>query len=158
MSGSINLFQFVCKTLQFQMLRQQQQQQQHLTSRATENDNAQRCLACLPARGNNFALLYRLLVIPRRTREDSRRHIAEHVYLQTVKQEGQQARGGTQSTLLTGRQADRNQSSSSTNWILIVGELSGDISHTIASRRTIRAISLQKLRRLARDCHKSKRH
>lgn len=105
MSGSINLFQFVCKTLQFQMLRQQQQQQQHLTSRATENDNAQRCLACLPARGNNFALLYRLLVIPRRTREESRRHIAEHVYLQTVKQEGQQARGGTQAGRRTGTRA-----------------------------------------------------
>lgn len=175
MSGSINSFQFVCKTLHFQMLRQlQQQQKPPLTSRATAMTMPEDVCPCLCPPGATSFLFFNVVVL--RLAKDSRE--LEATYCRTCLFTARKARRttssrGTRSTLTrqAGRQADRNQSSSSGNWILIVGSClscsSGDASPSpppltdssrIASRRTIRAISLQKLRRLARDCHKSKRH
>lgn len=131
---------------------------------------------CLCPPGATSFLFFNVVVL--RLAKDSRE--LEATYCRTCLFTARKARRttssrGTRSTLTrqAGRQADRNQSSSSGsgNWILIVGSClscsSGDAFLSpsplsdlsrIASRRTIRAISLQKLRRLARDCHKSKRH
>lgn len=176
MSGSINSFQFVCKTLHFQMLRQlQQQQKPPLTSRATVMTMPEDVCPCLCPPGATSFLFFNVVVL--RLAKDSRE--LEATYCRTCLFTARKARRttssrGTRSTLTwqAGRRTGTRAAAVATgNWILIVGSClsfsSGDASPSpppladlsrIASRRTIRAISLQKLRRLARDCHKSKRH
>lgn len=138
MSGSIKLFQFVCKTLHFQMLRQlQQQQKPPLTSRATAMTMPEDVCPCLCPPGATSFLFFNVVVL--RLAKDSRE--LEATYCRTCLFTARKARRttssrGTRSTLTkqAGRQADRNQSSSSGsgNWILIVGSClffsSGDAS------------------------------
>lgn len=180
MSGSINSFQFVCKTLHFQMLRQLQQQQQPeqqppLTSRATAMTMPEDVCPCLCPPGATSFLFFNVVVL--RLAKDSRE--LEATYCRTCLFTARKARRttssrGTRSTLTRqpGRQAGGPEPEQQ-QWqldshcrelslLLVWRRLSfasplPDLSR-IASRRTIRAISLQKLRRLARDCHKSKRH
>lgn len=174
MSGSINSFQFVCKTLHFQMLRQLQQQQPEqqppLTSRATAMTMPEDVRPCLCPPGATSFLFFTVVVL--RLAKDSRE--LEATYCRTCLFTARKARRttssrGTRSTLT--RQAGRRTGTRAAAVAMATGfSLSGVVSLSrletpllpdlsrIASRRTIRAISLQKLRRLARDCHKSKRH
>lgn len=148
MSGSINSFQFVCKTLHFQMLRQLQQQQQPeqqppLTSRATAMTMPEDVCPCLCPPGATSFLFFNVVVL--RLAKDSRE--LEATYCRTCLFTARKARRttssrGTRSTLTrqASRQADRNQSSSNGNWILIVGSClscsSGDISSPPSSSPT----------------------
>lgn len=112
MSGSINSFQFVCKTLHFQMLRQLQQQQQaeqqpSLTSRATAMTMpADVCPYLCPSGATSF-LFFNVDVL--RLAKDSRE--LEATYCRTCLFTARKARRttssrGTRSTL-TRRQAGR---------------------------------------------------
>lgn len=146
MSGTINLFQFVCKTLHFQMLRQLQQQQQQpeqqssLTSRATAMTMPEDVCPCLcPPGATSFRFFNVVVFVVLRLAKDSRE--LEATYCRTCLFTARKARRTTSSrdtrstlTRQAGRQAYRNQSSSSGsgNWILIVGSClsfsSGDAS------------------------------
>lgn len=111
MSGSINSFQFVCKTLHFQMLRQLQQQQQPeqqppLTSRATAMTMPEDVCPCLCPPGATSFLFFNVVVL--RLAKDSRE--LEATYCRTCLFTARKARRttssrGTRSTLT--RQAGR---------------------------------------------------
>lgn len=132
MSGSINSFQFVCKTLHFQMLRQLQQQQQPeqqppLTSRATAMTMPKDVCPCLCPPGATSFLFFNVDVL--RLAKDSRE--LEATYCRTCLFTARKARRttssrGTRSTLT--RQAGRRTGTRAAaaavatgNWILIVG-------------------------------------
>lgn len=108
MSGSINSFQFVCKTLHFQMLRQlQQQQKPPLTSRATAMTMPEDVCPCLCPPGATSFLFFNAVVL--RLAKDSRE--LEATYCRTCLFTARKARRttssrGTRSTL-TSRQAGR---------------------------------------------------
>lgn len=107
MSGSINSFQFVCKTLHFQMLRQlQQQQNPPLTSRATAMTMPEDVCPCLCPPGATSFLFFNVVVL--RLAKDSRE--LEATYCRTCLFTARKARRttssrGTRSTLT--RQAGR---------------------------------------------------
>lgn len=150
MSGSINSFQFVCKTLHFQMLRQLQQQQQPeqqppLTSRATAMTMPEDVCPCLcPPRATSF-LFFNVVVL--RLAKDSRE--LEATYCRTCLFTARKARRttssrGTRSTLTrqAGRRTGTRAAAVATgNWILIVGSClsfsSGDASPPLTPPRLV---------------------